>query len=53
MQVFDDRFQTVARSCNIDTSSAIVTAYNHFTRRERFYGDFKSTETTKRTYVCM
>jgi hypothetical protein len=41
----------VARLCIVYTSSAIVTARFHFTRRKCFYGDWMSPTTIKRLNV--
>ena len=42
---------TVERSRNVYTSSAIVTVWYHFTRRQRLYGHFVSPATTERNRV--
>jgi hypothetical protein len=42
-----------ALSRNIYTSSAILTAWYHFARRERCYGDLMWPATINRTYVVM
>jgi len=44
-------YNNVERSRNVYTSSAILTAWNHFTRRWRFYGDLMSPATIKHTSV--
>jgi len=45
------KLNTVARSCNVYTSSGILTAWNRWTCNERSFGGFMSPETVKRTWV--
>jgi len=42
---------TVSFSRNVDTFSAILTAWHHFIRSECFYGDLMSPSTIKYTLV--
>jgi hypothetical protein len=44
---------TMVRSLNVYTSSVILTASQHSTRRERLYGDLMSPTSIKRTSVFM